>query len=63
MVEGNYLERHKEITGENLYYIDYKCQALISAFCIIGYCPTPPTMTDKKRNKEVEIFLNDHDIH
>ena len=47
----------------NLYYIDCKCKTLISAFCIIGNCPTPPTRTEKMRNKEVEIFLIDHDMH
>ena len=48
MIERNYIEQHKEKTGgnkaikivqfrsgNNLYYIDYKCKALISAFCII----------------------------
>ena len=45
MIEGNYLEQHKETAGANLYYIDY---TLISAFCIIGNCPTLPAMTEKK---------------
>ena len=26
IVEGNFLEQHKEIAGCNSYYIDYKCQ-------------------------------------
>ena len=47
MIEENYLEQHKEEADRNLYYIDYKCEALVSAFCIVGNCPTPPTMTEK----------------
>ena len=63
VVEGNYLEIYKEITDGNLYYIDTKRKALISAFCVVGNCPTPPTMTVKKRGKDVEMFLVDHDLH
>ena len=63
MVEGNDLEQHKETAGGNLYYIDYKCKALISAFCIVENCPTAPRITEKKRSKEVEMFLIDHDMH
>ena len=48
MIEGNYLKQRKEATGGNLYYIDYKYKTLISAFCIIGNCPTTPTITEKK---------------
>ena len=63
MIEGNYLKQHKEATGGNLYYIDYICKTLISAFCIIGNCPTTPTITEKKWSKEAEMFLIDHDMH
>ena len=35
MIEGNYLKQHEETAGGNLYYTDYKRQALISAFCIV----------------------------
>ena len=59
MVVGNYREQHKETAGGNLYYIDYKCNALISAFCIAGNCPIPPTITEKKQSKKVEMFLID----
>ena len=44
-------------------YIYYKCKALISAFCVIGNCPMPPTITEKKLSKEVQMFLIDHDMH
>ena len=63
MVERNDLEQHKETAGGNSYYIDYKRKALISAFCIVENFPTPPIITEKKRSKEVEIFLIDHDMH
>ena len=63
MVEENYLEQHKETPGGNLCYIRCKHKALISAFCAIGNCVTLPTITEKKRSKEVEIFLFDHDMH
>ena len=34
-----------------------------SAFCVIGNCWTPPTITETKQGKEVEMFLIDHDMH
>ncbi len=63
VVEGNYLEIYKEITDGNVYYIDTKGKAFISVFCVVGNCPTPPTMTVKKRDKDVEMFLVHHDLH
>ena len=63
MIQGNYIEQHKEEAGGNLYYIDYKCKALTSAFCIVGNCPRPPIIIEKKWWKEVEMFLIDHDMH
>ena len=47
MIEGNYLKQHKEAAGGK-YYIDYKHKALISAFCVVGNSPTPPTITEEK---------------
>ena len=47
MIEVNYRKQHEE-AGGNLYYIDYKCKALISAFSILGNCSTPPVITEKK---------------
>ena len=63
MIEGNYLEQHKEIAGGNLHYIYYKSKALISAFCIVRNYSTPPTITEKKWSGEVEMFLINHDMH
>ena len=61
--EINYLKQQKETAGGNSYYIDYKCKALISAFCIAGNFVTPPTITEKKWSKEVKMFLINHDMH
>ena len=61
MIEGNHLKQHKE--GGNLYYIDYKVKALISAFYIVGNYSAPPTITEKRWNKEVEMFLINHNMH
>ena len=43
--------------------MDYKLKAVISAFCIVGNCPTPPAVTKKVQSKEVGMFLIDHDMH
>ena len=63
VVEGNYLEVHKETSNGNIYYIDTKRKALISTFCVVGNCPEPPTITVKKGRKDVEMFLIDHEMH
>ena len=39
------IEQQRETAGADLYYIDYKHKASISAFCVFGTCPTPPTVT------------------
>lgn len=36
---------------------------MISAFCVVGNCPTPLTRTEKKHGKKVEMFIIDHDLH
>ena len=54
---------HKERAGGYLYYIDYNHKTLISAFCVLGNYSIIPTITEKKQNKEAEIFLIDHDIY
>ena len=63
MIEGNYLKQHEETAGSNLYYTDYKRQALISAFCIVWNCLTPSTITEKNWGKEEEMSLINHDMH
>ena len=63
VVKGNYLEVFKEIHDGHLYYLDTKRKALISAYCVVRNCPTPPTTTVKKQGKNVEMFIVDHDPH
>ena len=63
VVEGNYLEVFKEIHDSHLYYLDTKRKAMISAYCVVGNCPTPLTTTVKKQGKNVEMFIVDHDLH
>ena len=53
----------KEIHDGHLYYLDTKRKALISAYCVVGNCPTPPTATVKKQGKIVELFIVDHDLY
>ena len=48
MMEGNYLDQHKEAAGGSLCYINYKRKAFISAFCVVENCPAPPTITEEK---------------
>ena len=35
----------------HLYYLNTKQKALISAYCVVGNCATPPTKTVKKQGK------------
>ena len=63
VVMGNYLEIHKETSNGTLYYVDMKREAMISAFCVVGNCPTPTSVTLRKHGKEVEMLLIDHDMH
>ena len=39
-----------------------KIDAIISAFCVVGNCPTPTTTT-MLYGKDVEMFLIGHDMH
>ena len=63
VVEGPYLEIYKETNDGTLYYIDNTRKALISAFCVVGNCPELPSTQLKKRGKNVEMFIVNHDIH
>ena len=55
--QRNYLEQHKEAPGGFLYCVDCKGKALISTFCVVENCLTPPTITEEKQSKEVKMFL------
>ena len=63
VVIGHYLEVHKETTNGTLYYVNTKKEALISAFCVVGNCPLPTSVTVKKNKKDVEMFLIVNDLH
>ena len=63
VVEGHDLEIYNENNDGTLYYIDNTRKALISAFCVVGNCPELPSTQQKKRGKNVEMFIVDHDIH
>ena len=63
VVEGNYLEVFKERSDGSLYYVDVKHKAIVSAFFVIGNSPTLPTVTEKKRGKNLAMFLVDYDMH
>ena len=63
IVEGNYFELHKEGKDGDIYYIDYKKKAIISAYCVVGNCPISATVQVKKRGKLVEMYIIDHDLH
>ena len=63
IVESHYLEIYKEINDGTLYYIDNTRKALISAFCVFGNCPVLPSTQQKKRRKNIEMFIVNHDIH
>ena len=54
---GNNLDIHKETSNGTLYYVHTKRQAIISAFCVVGNCPTPTTTTMKKRGNEMEMYF------
>ena len=62
-VEGNYVEVFKERSDGSLYYVDVKQKAIVSAFCVVGNCPTLPTVTEKECGKNLEMFLVDYDMH
>ena len=49
VVEGNYLEVHREVPNGKTYYLDTRKKALISAYCVVGNCPQLPHVTGKKR--------------
>ena len=51
VAEGSLLEVFKEIHDSHLYYPDRKRKAMISAYCVVGNCPTLLTTKVKKQGK------------
>ena len=62
-VEGHNLEIFKKTNGSTLHYIANTRKVLIFAFCVFGNCPELPSTRQKKRGKNVEMFIMSHDIH
>ena len=63
VLEGNYLELHKEQKDSDLCYVDYRKTAMISAFAVIGNCPMPEIINEKKNGKLVAMYVISSDIH
>ena len=63
VIEGNYLELHKEQKYSDLYYVDYHKTAMISAFAVIGNCLMPEIMNEKKNGKLVAMYVISSDIN
>ena len=63
VIEGNYLEVHKETVNGTLYYIETSKKAIISTFCIVGNCPLPQLVPTKKSKKMIDMFLISDDLH
>ena len=58
VIEGNYLDLHKEQKNSDLYYVvDYRKEAMISAFAVIGNCPMPEIINEKKNGKLVAMYV------
>ena len=67
MIKGNYQQQHKKQQVVIYIKLMTKVRLLISAFCVksklsIGAVRKPPKITERKRSKEVEIILIDHDM-
>ena len=63
IVEGNYFEIHKTSNEGDIYYIDWKKKAIISAFSVVGICPSPMVVMQKRKRKEQEMYIIDNDLH
>ena len=62
VIEGNYFEIHKSNTGCDIYYLDTK-RALISSFCVVGSCPPPEVLLQKRKGKEQMYKINSNLHH
>ena len=63
VIEGNYLELHKEQKYSDLYYVDYHKAAIISAFAVIGNRLMPEILNEKKNGKLVAMYVISSDIN
>ena len=57
LVEGNYLELHKEEKDNDVYHIDYQKAAVLSPFLVVRNRSTPKIVHEMKYGKLVPIDL------
>ena len=63
VIEGHYLELHKANNDGDLYYLDTDRTAIVSAYCVVGNCPPPEILLEKRRGKQQEMFLINQTLH
>ena len=62
VVEGHYLEIHKNI-DDGVYYLDVSKTALISGFSVVGTCPEPTIVQQRRKGKVTDMFLIEPHLH
>ena len=62
VIEGNYFEIHKSNTDCDIYYLDTKI-ALISSFCVVGSCPPPEIIVQKRKGREQQMYKINSNLH
>ena len=63
VMKYNYLELFRESKDGDIYFIEEKKVALISAYCIAGICPELKPCEEKRQGKWVDMFQVSHDMH
>lgn len=63
VVEGHYLEIHSTGKDGDVFYLDQRRTALISAFSVVGNCPELQTSVQKRRGRSEEMFLVSPELH
>ena len=46
-----------------MYYLDESKTVIVSAFSVVGNCPPPETVIQKRHWKQQEMFFVDHNLH
>ena len=60
VVEGHYLEILRNNNDGDICYLDESMTAIVSAFSVVGNCPPPETVTQKRHGKQQEMYFVDH---
>ena len=63
VVEGHYLEIHKNNNDGDVYYLDESKKAIVSSFAVVGNCPPPEVVSHKRRGKQEDMYFVDHNLH